>query len=74
MDFKSNLKSIMAKKKMSVRELANTGCASLATINKARQDESIAECRLSTLGKVADELGVTTKSLFDEKGNLPKSK
>lgn len=33
---------------------------------KARQDGGIAECRLSTLARLADGLGVATKDLYDE--------
>jgi hypothetical protein len=36
-----------------------------STINKARQDDGIAECRLSTLGRIATALGVPIKKLFD---------
>jgi len=41
-----------------------TGLSS-ATIAKARSDSGIAECRLSTLGRIASALGVSVKELFD---------
>jgi transcriptional regulator with XRE-family HTH domain len=66
MYFTSNVKEIMKKKGVTIRELAEKCEVSAATINKARQDESIAECRLSTLGYIADALGVKAKRLFDE--------
>ena len=42
----------------------DTGLSS-KTINKARQDEGISECRLSTLGQIANAIGVPVKELFD---------
>ena len=39
---------------------------STATINKARRDNGILECRLSTLVRIADALGVKTKRLYEE--------
>lgn len=66
MIFKSNIKEIMKNKGITIRDLANKCEVSAATINKARQDESISECRLSTLGHIADALGVKTKRLYEE--------
>lgn len=66
MIFKSNVREIMKRKGVTIRDLAATCEVSAATINKARQDESISECRLSTLGHIADALGVKAKRLFDE--------
>lgn len=66
MKFSSNVTDIMKKKGVTIRELAAVCEVSAATINKARQDESISECRLSTLGHIADALGVKAKRLFDE--------
>lgn len=66
MIFKSNVKKIMKKKDITIRDLAEKCEVSAATINKARQGASIAECRLSTLGHIADALGVKAKRLFDE--------
>jgi Helix-turn-helix. len=64
--FRSNVKEIMKKKGVTIRDLAGACEVSAATINKARQDKSISECRLSTLGHIADALGVKAKRLFDE--------
>lgn len=62
--FSSNIKGIMKEKKTTVRELvAQTGLSS-ATIDRARGAE-ISECRLSTLGKIANALGVSVKDTFD---------
>ena len=66
MKFTSNVADIMKKKKATIRELSEGTGLSTSTINKARQDESISECRLSTLGHIADALGVKTKRLYDE--------
>lgn len=66
MKFKSNVKEIMKKKSITIRDLALNCDVSAATINKARQDAGIAECRLSTLGHIADALGVKTKRLYEE--------
>lgn len=63
--FTSNVREIMKKRAISIRELAGKCEVSAATIHKARQDEGIAECRLSTLGHIADALGVKVKRLFD---------
>ncbi|MCL2123883.1 MAG: helix-turn-helix domain-containing protein [Desulfovibrionaceae bacterium] len=68
--FTSNIKEIMKKKKMTVRDMvASTGLSS-ATVNRARQDEGIAECRLSTLARIGGALGVKTKRLYGESGEL----
>lgn len=61
----SNLKKIMKEKKITMKQLENMTQMSSSTINKARQDEGIAECRLSTLGRIAKALGVPIKKLFD---------
>lgn len=66
MIFASKVKEIMKKKGVTIRELAERCEVSAATINKARQDEGISECRLSTLGHIADALGVKAKRLFEE--------
>lgn len=66
MKFSSNVAEIMKKKKVTIRELSDASGLSTSTLNKARQDESISECRLSTLGHIADALGVKAKRLFDE--------
>lgn len=64
--FKSKVKEIMKAKKVTMREMADKSGVSVVTLNKARQDEGIAECRLSTLGKISSALGVKAKRLFDE--------
>ena len=35
------------------------------TLTKARQDSGISECRLSTLGRIANALEVPVKTLID---------
>lgn len=61
----SNIKDLMKKKKITMREMADKSGVSVVTLNKARQDEGIVECRLSTLGRIAKALGVPIKKLFD---------
>jgi len=63
--FTSNIKEVMKREKATIRELAAVSGVSLKTINKARQDEGISECRLSTLGRIANALEVPVKELFD---------
>ena len=64
--FTSNVKAFMKKKKITVRDMVESTGLSSATINRARQDEGISECRLSTLGRIGTALGVRTKRLYDE--------
>ena len=64
--FTSNVKEIMKRKKVTIRELAAASGVSAVSINKARQDDGISECRLSTLGRIGTALGVKTKRLYDE--------
>jgi len=64
--FASNVKALMKRKKMTVRDMASSTGLSSATLHKARQDEGIAECRLSTLARIGAALGVKTKRLYDE--------
>ena len=61
----SNLKNLMKEKKITMKQLEDMTGMSPSTINKARQDDGIAECRLSTLGRKATALGVPIKKLFD---------
>ena len=61
----SNLKKLMKEKKITMKQLEDMTGMSPSTINKARQDAGIAECRLSTLGRIATALGVPVKTLFD---------
>lgn len=63
--FSSNIKSLMAEAKISTRELASLSGLSSRTIHKARQHRGIVECRLSTLGRIANALEVPVKTLFD---------
>ena len=63
--FMSNTKKIMKDKGIKAVELIERTGLSSATIAKARQDEGIAECRLSTLGRIAKALEVPVKELFD---------
>lgn len=64
--FKSNIKKIMNEKKVTIRDAVEVSGLSSATIHKLRDDEGIAECRLSTLAKIGSALGVKTKRLYDE--------
>ena len=64
--FTSNVKALMKRKKMTVRDMVSSTGLSSATLHKARQDEGISECRLSTLGRIGGALGVRTKRLYDE--------
>ena len=61
----SNIKLLMKEKKLNVREFAELTGMSTATINKARRDNGILECRLSTLVRIADALGVEVRDLID---------
>ena len=63
--YTSNVKDIMEKKGVTLRGLVETSGVSKQTILNARSDEGIADCRLSTLGRVALALGVPVKKLFD---------
>ena len=63
--FISKVREAMKGKGITIRDLvAETGLSS-KTVNKARQDEGISECRLSTLGRIATALDVPVKDLFD---------
>ena len=64
--FSSNITALMKKKKITIRELAALSGIAPATIHKARQDDGISECRLSTLARIGGALGVKTKRLYDE--------
>ena len=64
--FKSNVKSLMEKKKKTFQEIVDNSGISRQTIHKARQDSGISECRLSTLGRIAKALEVGTKELYEE--------
>lgn len=65
--FISNIKKLMEEKKVTVRTIAEQANLSKQTVLTARTDEGITECRLSTLGKIADALGMKTTQLYEEK-------
>ena len=65
--FMSNIKKLMEEKKVTVRKIAEKANLSKQTVLTARTDEGITECRLSTLGKIADALGMKTTQLYEEK-------
>lgn len=65
--FSSNIKKIMKEKKLTIRQLESETGMSTRTLNKARSDEGISECRLSTLARIADALGVDVKETFERK-------
>ena len=62
--FSSNITRLMKEKRKTFRALEGCG-VSRQTIHKARQDAGISECRLSTLGRIANALEVPVKELFD---------
>lgn len=64
--FSSNVKVLMREKKVTIEQVVQQHGLSRATLHKLRQNEGISECRLSTLGRIADALGVSTKELYDE--------
>ena len=68
--FASKVKALMKEQNKTVRAIVAESGLSSATIHKARSDEGIAECRLSTLGRIAEALGVKTKRLYDEVSRL----
>ena len=61
----SNIKKIMKEKKIKAQDLYTAGFAR-GTVTALRTDEGIAECRLSTLSRIAKALGVDVKDLFEE--------
>lgn len=64
--FISNVKRLMVAKGKTFQDMVNESGLSRQTIHKARQDEGISECRLSTLARIGEALGVRTKRLYDE--------
>ena len=60
----SKVKQLMKEKKITMKRLEELTGMSQATMNKARRDSSIAECRLSTLVRIAEALDVDVTSLF----------
>ena len=63
--FTSNLPRLMREKKITARAIIAATKLSPNTITKARSDSGISECRLSTLGRIANALDVPVKELFD---------
>ena len=63
--FASNINAILSKKKMKPIELVRLSGVSRPALLKARSDAGISECRLSTLGRIANALEVPVKELFD---------
>ncbi|MDL2217004.1 helix-turn-helix transcriptional regulator [Desulfovibrio sp. OttesenSCG-928-M14] len=70
--FISNIRLLMQERKKTFQEIVNESGLSRQTIHKARQDEGISECRLSTLGRIAQALAVPVKDLFDEEHEEPR--
>ena len=66
MKFISKIDEIREKKNITTIELAAKSGVSRQAIFKARQDNDISECRLSTLARIGGALGVKTKRLYDE--------
>ena len=64
--FTSNVRELMDKKNITVRELAGQTGMSSRTIQRAVSDETIHTCELGTLAKIGSALGVKTKRLYDE--------
>jgi len=64
--FVSHVKKLMEDKGKTFQDMVKESGLSRQTIYKARQDEGIAECRLSTLAHIGEALGVKTKRLYDE--------
>lgn len=65
--FVSNIKQLMQDKKKTFQDVVIESGLSRQTIHKARQDEGILECRLSTLIRIAEALGVDVKETFERK-------
>lgn len=71
--FASKIKQIMKERKVTIRDVTGSTGISSSTMAKARDNAGIAECRLSTLGRIANALDVSVKDLFDgEYESLPK--
>ena len=69
--FVSNIDAIRKEKKITTSLLAEESGISRQAIYKARQDDGIAECRLSTLERIATALGCSTKDLYEESRDVP---
>ena len=66
---KSHVKRLMQEKSYTIRGLMASSGVTHATIVRARSNEWIAECRLSTLKRIADCLNVSVKDLFEDEGD-----
>ena len=66
--FKSKIDQILKEKGISTYTLAEKSGVSRQSLFKARSDSGISECRLSTLGRIAQALEVRTKDLYEESG------
>jgi hypothetical protein len=62
--FTNNSKRLMEEKQKTFRALEGCG-VSRQIISHARQDVGIGDCRLSTLGRIANALEAPVKELFD---------
>jgi len=63
--FTSKVKEIMEEKGVTLRGLVGDSGVSKQTILNARSNTGVADCRLSTLGRIANALEVPVKALFD---------
>ena len=64
--FSSNVRALMDKKNITVRDLVGQTGMSSRTIQRAVSDETIHKCELGTLAKIGSALGVKTKRLYEE--------
>ena len=64
--FKSNIRDLMNKKDMTVRDMVEKTVMSSRTIQRAVKDDSIETCELGTLARIGAALGVKTKRLYEE--------
>jgi len=69
--FRSKIDMLRKNVGLTTQELASKAGVSRQALHKARQDEGIAECRLSTLNRIAQALGAGTKDLYEDE--RPKS-
>ena len=63
--FSSKINQLLDEKGVSTYAIAEKSGVSRQSLFKARQDAGISECRLSTLGRIANALEVPVKELFD---------
>ena len=70
---KSRLKSIMHEKGFTVRSLAAAAFVAKGSVENARTDAGIAECRLSTLKRIADCLEVPISALYEDTDDSTKN-